>query len=127
MYLYPNFKRVNKNVNISPLHWTNIAVNIASYKDQTAVIKFQFSLFLFKVHFFGNIIGALTASTAPVPTPLKYQWLVYVYHKCVIIWRINDIQGKWGLDLRPVSPLSLFPGQIVLYIIYQKFCFYIQL
>lgn len=73
MYLYSNFKRVNKNVNISPLHWTKIADNIDAHKDQIAVTKFQFSLFLFKILFFGNIIDALTASTAPVPTPLKYQ------------------------------------------------------
>lgn len=71
MYLYSNFKRVNKNVNISPLHWTKIADNIDAHKDQIAVTKFQFSLFLFKILFFWQYYWCVDRLYCPCSNALK--------------------------------------------------------
>lgn len=75
-YIYPTFASVNNSVHTSPLHWTQIAIIIAT-PTCTMIIKFSMYKIPFqsqfnKNSFFGEIIGTVTA--APVRKPSEIYW-----------------------------------------------------
>lgn len=128
MYLYPNFKRVNKNVNISPLHWTKIAVNIDAHKDQIAVIKFQFSLFLFKVHFFWQYYWGVDRLYFACSNTLKISMT-----SICLTFRCYHLKDKRHSRKVRASSQTLFPFIIIsrsdsiINYLSKIFCFYIQI